>query len=658
MVFVVSVRYGAYAQDVLVDHSPPLAKGGALASDARPGKTGATPAFDAGYYHLAIDIDFDAEHIKGTTRVVGSFSIAEAILRLDLDSVLEVVAVRETRGQDLAFDHADNVLSVNLGRVALPGEAVDVEIDYSGQPQSSGFGAFAFWTVDDNPVAWTLSEPYGARAWWPGKDHPSDKADSARITVTVPAGLSVGSNGILVSSTEADGRVTYDWVVSYPIAPYLLSLAAAPYAVFEQLYVRPDSLTETLGPLSLPVVHYKYPGRDGTDLPAGWAEVLDALAVFEWWFGPYPFPDEKYGHAEFGWGGGMEHQTLSSMGGTSVALVTHELAHQWFGDAVTTRTWPHLWLNEGFASYAEILYWESMAERYPGAAESSVRSDKRRARAAVGTLVVEDTLDVGNLFAGSRVYGKGSVVLHMLRHVIGDEAFRRTLQAYLKDPALAYGTAVTADFQRIAEDISGQDLDTFFRQWVTQGTGYPRYGVSYSYGPSPGGGYEVLLDIRQVQTAIESSVHVFEMPVTVEVVTASGERRFIFDNTEREQVFTIQTDEPPTEIRFDPDGIILSNEPLVLDEGPIPAPTENSFELRPNPTSGLVHLSGVVASSGPAAVEVSDALGRRVLRAWEGTVIVGRIEIELDLSDLASGIYFVSLRQAGDVHTEPIAVLR
>ncbi|MDX1740913.1 MAG: M1 family metallopeptidase, partial [Rhodothermales bacterium] len=603
----VSVGYGAYGQDLHVIHNLPLAKANVVAGEVLPAKTGATESFDAHYYHLDLDIDFDSERIAGTTRVVGAFSVAESILSLDLDSVLEVVAVRETGSTGLAFDHSDNVLSIDLGRVASPGEQVDVEVDYGGQPQASGFGAFAFGSVDDMPVAWTLSEPYGARAWWPGKDHPSDKADSARITVKVPSQLRVGSNGVLVSSEESDGRTTYDWVVSYPIAPYLISLAAAPYTVFEQTYVRPDSLVETLGPLSLPVVHYKYPGRDGTVLPPGWAEVLDALAVFEWWFGPYPFPEEKYGHAEFGWRGGVEHQTLSSMGGTSVALVTHELAHQWFGDAVTTRTWPHLWLNEGFASYAEIIYWEAMSDRFPGAAESSLRSDQQRARAAVGTLVVEDTLDVGNLFAGSRVYGKGSVVLHMLRHVIGDDAFRTTLKAYLEDPALAYGTAVTADFQRVAEEVSGRDLDVFFRQWVTEGTGYPRYDVSYAYGTSADAGYDLHIRVRQTQTAIESTVQVFQMPITVEVTTNSGEQRFVFDNTERDQVFTVRTDEPPTAVRFDPDGIILSNDPLVLDEGPIPAPTENSFELAPNPSRGFVHLSGVVASSGRATVDVADA---------------------------------------------------
>src|SRR5690606_33013280 len=178
---------------------------------------------------------------------------------------------------------------------------VAVEVDYEGQPQASGFGAFVFTSRDEQPVAWTLSEPYGARAWWPGKDHPSDKADSARVTVTVPEGLRVGSNGRLVAVTEHAGTVTYDWVVRYPIAPYLLSLAVGPYAAFEQTYVRPDSLAATLGPRSLPVLHYRYTSDGTATLPDGWAEVLDALAVFEWWFGPYPFAEEKYGHAEVGW---------------------------------------------------------------------------------------------------------------------------------------------------------------------------------------------------------------------------------------------------------------------------------------------------------------------------------------------------------------------
>lgn len=622
-------------------------------------RTEASAAFDATYYHLQIDLDFAQERVTGTTRAEGVLTDALNELRLDLLSNMSVAAVRDEQGDPLAFSRDGDVLVIDLGGTRPAGSAVAVEVDYSGRPQSSGFGAFEFSTRDGQPAAWTLSEPYGARAWWPGKDHPSDKPDSARVSVTVPEALLVGSNGRLESATTVGGRTTYTWGVAYPIAPYLLSLAAGPYVAFDQTYDRPDSLAATLGPLALPVLHYKYTQGGTATLPSGWAEVLDALAVFEWWFGPYPFAEEKYGHAEFGWGGGMEHQTMSSMGGSSVGLVTHELAHQWFGDAVTTRTWPHLWLNEGFASYAEILYWEAMANRYPGQAQATLQSDQSSARSAQGTLVVQDTSDVGNLFAGSRVYAKGSAVLHMLRHVLGDEDFRATLQAYLADPALAYGTAETADLQRVAETVSGRSLDAFFRQWVTEGTGYPIYQASFRTDPATGGGYDVTLTVRQTQTAPLSNVEVFEMPIVVEFATADGARRFTVENTAREEDFTLHLDARPTAARLDPDGVLLRNAGVVvLDAEGAPAPADLDFVLGPNPTAGPARLQGTLPDGGPLQVRVVDALGRVVRTLWDADASPGAFRLDAALDGLAAGAYVVVLRGDGYAWTHPLTVVR
>ena len=637
------------------DHHPARHRAQAPAKTMR---SGASHAFDATYYHLQITVDAQAQRIIGTTRAEGVFMASRSALRLDLLSNMTVHTVRDGTGTALAFTHANDILTIDLGKTVAPGERIRVDVAYDGDPQATGFGAFAFASRDGQPVAWTLSEPYGARAWWPGKDHPSDKVDSARVTVTVPLGLRVGSNGRLLSITEDATTTTYDWQVGYPIAPYLLSLAVGPYAAFEQTYIRPDSLAAYLGPLSLPVLHYAYTSGGMAALPAGWAEVLDALAVFEWWFGPYPFPEEKYGHAQFGWGGGMEHQTMSSMGGSHVGLVTHELAHQWFGDAVTTRTWPHLWLNEGFASYAEILYWEAMAERYPGWAESVRRVDQRSARSAVGTLVVQDTLTVSNLFAGNRVYAKGSAVLHMLRHVLGDVTFRATLQAYLTDPALAYGTAITADLQRVAEAVSGRALDTFFRQWVTEGTGYPIYELQASSRPAPEGGYTVTLTLRQTQTPPQSNVEVFQMPVTLAIETAMGQERFVVENTQREQTFTRHVDAQPLGVLLDPGGVLLRNDgPVVVFES-FDVPETFDFQVMPNPTTGFLQIRGTLPETGPLRIDLVNVLGRHIRSLWDSSVAAGPFRLDVNLDDVASGTYFVSIQHPTTLWTRPFVVVR
>lgn len=618
----------------------------------------ASLAFDATYYHLQVDFDFAQKRISGTTHAVGSFTQPEAQLHLDLLSNMHVTAVRSAAGEALSFSHANDLLTIDLGRTVVTGEVVAVEIDYEGQPQAPGFGAFVFTSTDGQPVAWTLSEPYGARAWWPGKDHPSDKADSARVTVTVPEGLRVGSNGRLASVATEAGTVTYDWVTQYPIAPYLLSLAVGPYAAFEQVYRRPDSLAATLGPLALPILHYKYTSGGTATLPEGWAEVVDALAVFEWWFGPYPFAEEKYGHAEFDWGGGMEHQTMTSMGGTNIGLMTHELAHQWFGDAVTTRTWPHLWLNEGFASYAEVLYWEAQADRYPGSARAVLQFDQSSARSAQGTLVVQDTLSISNLFAGSRVYSKGSAVLHMLRYVLGDTAFRATLQGYLTDPALTYGTAVTDDLQRVAEDVSGQSLEAFFRQWVTEGTGYPVYAVSYSVHPAEGG-HDVYVHVSQTQTPPTSNVAVFEMPLTLAVQTAVGEQRFVVHNTQRDQTFLLAVEAEPTDLVFDPDGVLLRNDgvDVILDVAPGQPVIDFALTSFPNPATDRLRLDVAVPAAGPLTVHLVDVLGRRVRVLWDSTAPVGPFRIDADVRGLPAGVYLVQARTETRVYSAPVLVV-
>ena len=158
---------------------------------------------------------------------------------------------------------------------------------------------------------------------------------------------------------------------------------------------------------------------------------------------------------EVTFGGGMEHQTMGSLGGSSVALVTHELGHQWYGDNISPKTWPHIWLNEGFATYTELLYYQARAATYPGSYTAALAARYNDAKSAVGTLVVADTSSISNLFNYQRTYAKGSVVLHMLRNVVGDVDFKSILRAYTADPTVQYGVATTADFHRVAEAQSG-----------------------------------------------------------------------------------------------------------------------------------------------------------------------------------------------------------
>ncbi|MFN3597808.1 MAG: M1 family aminopeptidase [Rubricoccaceae bacterium] len=615
----------------------------------------ASDAFDATYYHLWLDVLIDERLIVGRTRVQGrARGAALATLALDFASGMTVSAVRDADGTPLTFSHAADVLTIAFPEPVPDGGALALDVEYHGRPAQAGFGTFEIGRrPGGDPYVWSLSEPYGAREWWPSKDHPSDKADSVRVTVTVPAPMRVGSNGLLVGTSAAGGRVTYDWVHRYPITTYLVSVAGGVYDVYEQTYARPPALEARYGPLALPVLHYAYRGTtafEGTSAMSGWRRVLDVLPVLEDWFGPYPFPSEKYGHAHFTWPGGMEHQTMSSMGGASLGLVVHELAHMWFGNLVSPRAWPHLWLNEGLATYGELLYWEAAREALPGLFESALAAQTRRARQAQGTLVVQDTASVANLFAGARVYSKGALVVHMLRRELGDEAFRAALHAYTNDPATRYGTAVTDDLRRAAEAVSGRDLGRFFAQWVTEGTGYPVLAARYGAMPDAAGGYRLTLVVEQQQTPPLSNVSAFALRLPVEVATDAGPVRVVVNVDAREQTFTLPLPARPLGITLDPDGDLLRNEIIDVtrlegDPGVPAAPALGA--VAPNPAGPRAAVNVALPVGGPVRLTLLDAQGRLVRVLFEGQLPPGQTPVALTTEGLGSGVYFVRL-EAGD----------
>ena len=622
----------------------------------------ASENFDAGYYHLVLDLRLDQEYLYGQTRITGRVVGTSMVsLSLDFSSNMIVDSVWAENGNPLLFSHEDDVVTVPLPAPAMVGSEVTVYIAYRGKPMQEGWGTFVFGHLsNDDPYVWSLSEPYGAREWWPSKDHPSDKADSVRVSLTVPRDMLAGSNGLLETTIEnTDGTTTYDWFSRYPIASYLVSLAVGRYDQFVQTYSRPDSLATIWGDLDLPILHYAYQETnvyDGTDEYYGWSRVVDVLPVLEYWFGPYPFPEEKYGHAHVTFGGGMEHQTMTSMGNSSVGLITHELAHMWFGDKITMRYWPHLWLNEGFATYAELLYWQSQSELYPNTYNQVFSTYYDRARTAPGTLIVEDTTSVSNLFRHSRVYSKGGMVLHMLRGMLGDETFREILRTYATDEAVQYGTAVTEDFQRVSESVSGQDLDIFFRQWVTEGTGHPVYEVGWGYRPVAWG-YEVIVTVDQTQEEPASSVPVFTMPVTIAVQSNLGEQRFTVMNNQRNQTYVIETLHAPNNVIFDPDENILRNryiEALRNNEMPaIPLTTEITARY-PNPTKSDLYVNMMLAKTGPVRLSLYDELGRLQRTFFDGNMPGGSHTFWFSLEDLASGTYFLSLSDMQRTHTQPL----
>jgi len=499
---------------------------------------------DVKYYKLDIKITTTPQYLRGTVLMKAvSRQNNLGSITLDLMNAMTVDSVRVGGTKTTAVQHASD-FDITLDRIYNSGELMTVEVFYRGKPGSSGFGSFTFASHQSTPWVWSLSEPYGAKDWWPCKDHPADKADSVDIFITCDSAYRVGSNGKLVSATyNGNGTVTYFWQERYPIATYLVSVAITNYAQFTNWFKY--SPTD-----SMPVLNYVLP-EDLSYAQAYLPYTIGMLRIYSNLFGLYPFVNEKYGHSEFGWGGGMEHQTMTSLTSFGEGLVAHELAHQWFGDMITCRTWPDIWLNEGFATYCEALYQEG---QYGTAAYlNDMYYIMSGARSAVGTIHVQDTSNVGTLFDGYLVYDKGATVLHMLRHVLGDTMFFHAMHAYAGNPALRYGTASTDDFKAACEAVSGKTLDYFFNEWI-YGENYPHYAYGLS-SRAAASGYTV--DIQLVQASGPVNPPFFTMPVDLKLLAADWDTTVTVFNDSLAQVFTFNLSHNPTAMEVDPDNWIL-----------------------------------------------------------------------------------------------------
>lgn len=489
--------------------------------------------YDVHHYDLALDLDPVMQWLEGTVRI-GAAAVADTIDAVVLDLSDEmIVDGTAAGGASTSFSRAGDLLTVQLDRPYAAGDTFSVTIDYLGNPAGQSFGWDQF---EGEDLIWTLSEPFGAREWWPCKDVNTDKADSLDIRVTVPSELIVASNGLLQSDSTAGDRRTFHWRTRHPIATYLVSVTAHPYAVFTDWYTPLDG-----GP-AMPVQNFVFPGFVSLVEP-NLGLTPQMLTVFAEAFGEYPFVDEKYGHAQFDWGGGMEHQTITSFGAWSEDLISHELAHQWWGDDVTCADFHHIWLNEGFAVWCEA-FWK---ERTEGVATYRAYMDAA-AYYGAGTIHVPDLTDWTRIFDWNLTYNKSSWVVHMLRGVLGDDDFFAGLSAYRA--AFSGGSATTEQFRDVMEQVSGRDLDAFFQQWIYREY-YPIYDWTWRAVPLGGSG-RVDIEIRQIQ-----DWDVFAMPVPVRVTTDRGVFDFKAENDAREQGFSFPVSGVVLDVELDPDGWIL-----------------------------------------------------------------------------------------------------
>jgi aminopeptidase N len=587
--------------------------------------------FDVTYYRLDLDIVTTVSYLKGKVTVAGTCLADSArTLTLDLVNQMRIDSVL-MNGQRCIFTQRDNSFDITLTRLYHSAESLSVDIFYEGVPIATGLGSFVFSSHSGIPWVYSLSEPYGAKDWWPCKDDPGDKADSADILVTCDSTFRVASEGTLVSvMNNGDGTSTHHWSERYPIASYLISAALTNFIQFSNWF----HYSETD---SMEVLNYVLPEHYAEALQ-NLPRVIDMLKIYSNLFGPYPFVKEKYGHAEFGAGGAMEHQTMTSTTTFNEQILAHELAHQWFGDMITCHSWSELWLNEGFAQYATGLYLERQygIDSY----RSYMNGQFDHARFAYGIIGFPDTANVQSLFSSALVYSKGASVLHMLRHVLGDSVFFQSLSLYANNPALKYSTAATHDFQSVCESVSGKELDEFFQEWI-YGEGYPVYSYSWTW-KSLGDSSAIILDIGQVNS--QSNPTFFTMPVDIQIITSGRDTTITVINNLQQQRFLIKSNEKPSAVILDPDKWILK----LVNSDNAQLPSEYILEQNyPNPFNSTTNIVYQLRRQGQVTLKIFDLLGREIATLVDAKRSPGIYECSWTPIAQASGIYFYQLIARG-----------
>ena len=512
--------------------------------------------FDAEHYVIKTGFDRRKRIVFGETTITLK-PIANNFRRIELDAEgLEFSSI-VLLPKNIALDHRslNGKVAISLDKPYSPADQIIIKLVYSAKPKKGVY--FVNEIKRGNEVTrpaqvWTQGEPAETRHWFPSYDFPDDKATTEQF-ITVEKHEIAISNGIVRDvKANPDGTKTFHFMMPYPHSVYLTSFVVGNYKKIEEKYEQ------------IPLSYYVYPKR--TDLvPLAFGTTKDAMRVFEELTGmKYPF--HKYDQtivADLVFGG-MENITATTMSDidmylaykestrpTVVDVVSHELAHSWFGNLVTNRNWAELWLNEGFATFMEAAFREKIYGR---------ANYIRKIKSDVAVYIADDSHNTSkhglfNTLADPEnddsmfdniTYEKAGAVIHTLREEIGDEAFWRAINRYLETHK--FGNVETSDLQKVMEDSSKRDLGWFFDQWV-YGSGYPKLDVGTVYSR---GAKTVEISISQNQKSEALVPEVFILPLEIRLKSETGDKLVSAKLTKRDQNFTFNVDAGFTGIEIDP----------------------------------------------------------------------------------------------------------
>ncbi len=595
--------------------------------------------YDVGFYWLDINLTNNSLNISGNTKIyLNLLPEYSNQLVFDFKNDMTVDSVK-INNNIVSFNHANDLIVIDYTHQDNFNDDYNVvaQIFYHGTPSDGLFYRMNWYSVGIYEFVYSLTEPYSAKYWFPCKQVVSDKADSSYVYVTLPQNLKVGSNGLLKAEYNIGGGLKrMEWESSYPIAYYLISVAVGKYQDYSFNVYVPSYDTNIFVQNYIPD-NSQYLSSNQWNINRT-SEMLIMLS--EKW-GLYPHAAEKYGHCIVPLNGGMEHQTMTTLGNFDFRLVIHELSHSWFGDFVTCANWQDIWINEGFASYGEYLGEEFIQpEGYEdGWLEECQNLAKQRPQGSV-YVPFSSLNDVGRIFDYRLTYRKGACLVHMIRYIINDDdvffgALREFLQIY------ANSNATGEDLKNVLQNYTGIDFNDFFTQWY-YGEGYPLYQVNWGQG-----GNSLFINMSQSTTAEVTPL--FTIPIDFKIVYEDNSFEVIRKPVDNNLMnYVIPLSKNVVDVIPNPRNAILADF-TVAQNTDLFVTNRNKLLIYPNPANEILNLK--FSDEDANTVEIYNGNGQIAKRETSEFNTI-------NISDLEQGIYFVKVYFGNSVVTKKLTVIK
>lgn len=617
-----------------------MAMNAAVAKTAQSTAVPKENMYDLKFYHLNINIERNTRYVSGNVKSKAK------VLTTSLDSFAFVLHQNHTidsvyvNGVKRNFVRRDSLALATAGTPIAQNQLFDAIVYYKGTAPTGNaaaigdgynMGTSGAW---GNQVTWSLSESLCAYHWFPCKQDLRDKIDSSWVYATTDSANMVGSNGLLKNIVSIGNKKRYEWQSKYPIDYYLISVATAKYRPYI-LYAKPQYLVND----SIYIQNFIYDNAINNTAwngqKAALNQIVPTINFMSNIFGMYPFYKEKYGHCMAPFSGGMEHQTMTSLGFFDFELDAHELGHQWWGDNVTCASWKDIFINEGWASYSEYLCHQYMTGTGTTATQKmlDVHTNVMSQPGGSCYFTNADTMNATRIFSSRLTYDKGSAVCHSLRYEINnDSVFFPAIRAF----QTTYGgsTATVIEFKNFMEVQSGLNFTQFFNQWY-YGQGYPTFSVSWNQG-----GGVFYLKSTQAQS-VPASVPLFMTHVDYRISrTAKPDTIVRLYHGQTIENYSFPLTGTVTSIGVDPNNWILNKVGTNTKDINLSA-TELGQDIAsvfvgPNPTSDALNI--YMNNNDKSSVEIFDITGKLMLTQSFDT------HVEFDISKYANGIYTVTVK--------------